>query len=176
MRELAPAKRADGHFYEGPNGDTMIYGMRGNPFSESDIDEGVVTTTSFGYAMLANQGQIFDTGGYTGNWSEHTDLAKDGKMAVLHQKELILNETDTENILKAVELVREFATEMKSGFTSSIMDMISNIKPSKNEDISEVQQEVHITAEFPNATSAKDIEDALLSLNDRSIQYAFKIR
>jgi hypothetical protein len=36
----------------------------------------------------------FDTGGYTGDWG-----GAYGKMALLHKKELVLNEGDTENFL-----------------------------------------------------------------------------
>ncbi|WP_413381234.1 phage tail tape measure protein [Alkalihalobacillus sp. 1P02AB] len=41
----------------------------------------------------------FASGGYTGNF-------KGGKLAVLHEKELILNKSDTENMLKMVEKAR----------------------------------------------------------------------
>jgi hypothetical protein len=42
----------------------------------------------------------FDTGGYTGEWGP------EGKFAMLHQKEIVLNQTDTENLLAAVEMLR----------------------------------------------------------------------
>lgn len=45
----------------------------------------------------------FDTGGYTG-----TGLGA-GKLAFLHDKELILNKTDTENMLQAVKEVRKLS-------------------------------------------------------------------
>jgi len=44
-----------------------------------------------------------DTGGYTGEWGDS------GKLAMLHQKELVLNPVDTSNILAAVDLVRQAA-------------------------------------------------------------------
>jgi hypothetical protein len=34
-----------------------------------------------------------DTGGYTGNWGS------EGRLAMLHQKEIVLNARDTENML-----------------------------------------------------------------------------
>ena len=34
----------------------------------------------------------YDTGGYTGNWN-----SSDGKLALLHKKELVLNKDDTKN-------------------------------------------------------------------------------
>jgi len=45
----------------------------------------------------------FETGGYTGTWS-----GNDGRLALLHQKELVLNKDDTSNMLKIVGMVREF--------------------------------------------------------------------
>ena len=42
-----------------------------------------------------------DTGGYTGVWGP------DGRIAMLHEKELVLNASDTANFLKAVDVMRE---------------------------------------------------------------------
>ena len=42
----------------------------------------------------------FDTGGYTGNWE-----GQYGKLALLHQKELVLNAGDTENFLASMEIL-----------------------------------------------------------------------
>ena len=44
------------------------------------------------------------SGGYTGSWGST------GKIAVLHEKELVLNASDTENILAAVGLLRDFSS------------------------------------------------------------------
>jgi len=40
------------------------------------------------------------SGGYTGEWGS------DGKLAILHEKELVLGAEDTANILATIELVR----------------------------------------------------------------------
>jgi hypothetical protein len=45
----------------------------------------------------------FDTGGYTGEWGS------DGRLALLHQKELVLNADDTSKFLSAIEIVRNIA-------------------------------------------------------------------
>jgi hypothetical protein len=50
------------------------------------------------------------TGMYTGSWGS------EGKVAILHEKELVLNQTDTQNILDAVTIARAMAM----GVTSSI--------------------------------------------------------
>lgn len=115
----------------------------------------------------------YDTGGYTGSWSDGNSDAKNGKLAYLHQKELVLNAADTENILKAVDIVRQMVQTLKS---SAVVDTFSNIANSISTQPSgeTVEQNVHITAEFPAANSAAEIESALLSLNERAIQYSFR--
>lgn len=120
----------------------------------------------------------YDTGGYTGSWSDKTADAKNGKLAVLHQKELVLNATDTQNILAAVESVRSFADKLKStSLAQSLSTALGAISGAKANNASEtIDQNVHITAEFPAANSAAEIESALMSLNDRAIQYAYKFR
>ena len=115
----------------------------------------------------------YDTGGYTGSWSDGDKDAKNGKLAYLHQKELVLNESDTKNLLNAVDIVRQLTQSLKS---SALQESITNLSVLKTPAMGEkkIKQDVHITAEFPNANSASEIEQALLSLNDRAIQYSFK--
>jgi len=45
----------------------------------------------------------YDTGGYTGDWGVA------GRLAMLHEKELVLNAEDTENFLSAIEMVRDIS-------------------------------------------------------------------
>lgn len=70
----------------------------------------------------------FDTGGYTG------DFGNDGKLAVLHEKELVLNKQDTSNVLEAVDIARNIA---KGFATSSIgantLESITNNNNTTNE-------------------------------------------
>ena len=54
----------------------------------------------------------FDTGGYTGKWTGSTNNAE-GRLAVLHEKELVLNSKDTENILSAVKIQRNLLDSIK---------------------------------------------------------------
>jgi len=49
----------------------------------------------------------FQEGGYTGDFSG-------GRLAVLHKKELVLNEEDTSNILNAVQMMRDVMKEIPS--------------------------------------------------------------
>jgi TP901 family phage tail tape measure protein len=65
----------------------------------------------------------FDTGGFTGSGFS------DGKLAILHQKELVLNQMDTSNILKAVNLVRNFASNIQLPNFASVFESITPKSP-----------------------------------------------
>jgi hypothetical protein len=54
-----------------------------------------------------------DTGGYTGDWN-----TSEGRLAMLHEKEIVLNKTDTANILNAVDVVRSLETSMLSSLAA----------------------------------------------------------
>ena len=99
-----------------------------------------------------------DTGGYTGEWN-----SKDGKLAMLHQKELVLNAQDTQNILSAVSIMRN----MLSNFNSQ---GLGQIQSSGNA----LEQNVHIEANFPNVSSTYEIESALNNLVNAATQHIHK--
>ena len=50
----------------------------------------------------------YASGGYTGEWGA------EGKLAYLHEKELVLNKEDTENILAAVGIIRSIESALDS--------------------------------------------------------------
>ena len=110
------------------------------------------------------------TGGYTGEWGP------DGRWAVLHQKELVLNATDTENILAAVSVVRELDSYL-DGIVKAMISSLSyaasafNSSVAHNEKTTTLQQEVNIHAEFPAAESAAEIRTALETLTLDASQY-----
>ena len=120
----------------------------------------------------------FDTGGYTGSWSNGD---KDGKLAVLHQKELVLNSSDTTKILDAVNIARKLdnLVNLKSIDMSSISaldkiaDAFKQVLKEKAKDSKEVKQSVEINANFPNVSSKNEIEEAFEELINLSSQYAF---
>lgn len=111
----------------------------------------------------------FDTGGYTGNWTDSgAGLdSKNGKLAILHQKELILNAKDTENMLKIIEAERDLI--QKGSATTPTLDLSSISKAISNDTI---KQRVQIDAQFPNAENTNEIKQALLSLADNAYIYA----
>ena len=119
---------------------------------------------------MLRQAITYDTGGYTGQWGgEETNLSKNGKLAVLHQKELVLNATDTENILAAITLMRDMTQNTISGLSTMNRMFKNNFNSSYNP---VTEQRVEIQASFPNATDAEDIRAALLNLSDKAYQYA----
>lgn len=160
----------------------------------------------------------FDTGGYTGEWGP------EGKLATLHEKELVLNKDDTKNILEAVELMRKtsgtimptereqleylkanaaivstsMAKELAQQGILTSNDLIRTIVNKLESNIfaqerlsqyalsaanelpsfeglnQNLDQNVHITAEFPNVQDHNEIELALSDLVNSASQYAFK--
>ena len=119
----------------------------------------------------------YATGGYTGSWDDQT-----GRLAVLHQKELVLNATDTENMLAAVNTIRDLSglnESISQTIASSIGSLIvkaisaggvSNINTTTSNDNSN-NNVFHISAEFPNANDVQTIKDAILSLPNIASQY-----
>lgn len=127
--------------------------------------------SGYGYTWM-------DTGGYTGDWGPGDGMpdAKNGKMAILHSKELVLNADDTENILQAVQAVRQLTTNFRNGAfedTVAAFNKYGSALLQNSFDSSQtVDQNVHIEATFPNVRGAEEVESALLSLTNGAIQYA----
>lgn len=109
----------------------------------------------------------YDTGGYTGEWGP------DGRLALLHQKEIVLNAHDTENLLTAVSMIREISAQLESNaLAMRYLTTVDNYNAALKTAGDTLQQEVHITAEFPNATDHSEIEEAFRNLNNLASQYA----
>ena len=109
----------------------------------------------------------FNTGGYTGTWANGDT---EGKMAMLHQKELVLNADDTKNMLDAVSIVRTIASKL-SGFGLKVADMVGGVGTGTLA-AQGVQQTVSINADFPNVSSADEIQEAFNNLVNQAAQYA----
>lgn len=138
-------------------------------------DYGVhISSLSGGDLGWVKESQLFDTGGYTGTWSDGFAGTKNGKMAWLHQKELVLNATDTENILNAVNAMRDVVSMMKTSSLGSFASF-GNMSNAWNRN-TEVQQSIQIYADFPAAESATEIKMALEGLAQQAVQYANKTR
>ena len=96
--------------------------------------------------------------------------SKNGKLALLHQKELILNAEDTKNMLSAVEIVRDIMSGINT--LPSIGKTLS--QNSLNNDT--IEQRVEINATFPGVTEAIEIKQALEQIADNAYQYANKYK
>jgi len=89
----------------------------------------------------------FASGGYTGSFGD------DGKLAVLHEKELVLNENDTANILKAADIVSGL---MLNGLSLGNLSALGIGATAQT-----LEQQVTIEASFPSVTEHNEIELAL---------------
>ena len=125
-----------------------------------------IARLSGGALGWVSRGQIsgYDTGGYTGEWGNS------GRLALLHQKELVLNKEDTRNLLSAVNVMRNISTAIGS----RVLDRLA--MASANNNFSNgaggiLDQNVHIEANFPNVKNSTEIEDALNNLVNRASQF-----
>lgn len=114
----------------------------------------------------------YDTGGYTGEWGP------EGRLAFLHQKELVLNAHDTDNMLKMIQELKDFQMEFSRVIESnaraasqglnSMIQSTGRIYPMDHT----LRQEVTIHAEFPDVEDRYEIESAFENLINRASQYA----
>lgn len=168
-----------GNWYSGEQGAVRISSFSGEPYGDnSQTGEYSVhiETPDGGHLGWIRPDQMFDTGGYTGDWDNGINEAKNGKLAFLHQKELVLNETDTANILNAVNMIRAMTDGLKSGALSSALSSINSFSGMNSQSSQDLEQNIHIDANFPNVKDASEIEQAILSLADQATQYIHKIR
>ena len=92
---------------------------------------------------------------------------------MLHEKELILNENDTSNLLSTISFIRELVNMIDAQAASaSLFNLMST--PSPNPNTNTLEQKVEITAEFPNVNDRYEIEEAFNNLVNRASQYANK--
>ena len=121
--------------------------------------------------------QEFDTGGYTGDWG-----TSEGRLATLHEKELVLNKEDTRNVLSAVGIMRQIAPQVQqieAMIAGRTKTAIANLNMSfGNPTIGinypgqdQLQQNVSINATFPNVSVASEIEQALSNLVNEAAQF-----
>ena len=108
----------------------------------------------------------FDTGGYTGAWGA------EGRLAYLHQKELVLNAEDTVNMLTSVGILRQIASIIDLNALASAGGFISLMSSGVGGNQGTLQQEVHIEANFPAVTDKNQIEEAFGDLVNLAAQYA----
>ena len=113
-----------------------------------------------------------ETGGYTGNWN-----SKEGKLAILHEKELVLNKQDTKRVLDAVAMTRNMKLNLEDTYKNMLnqanAQKASNLTQSQNT-AGTIEQKVEITAEFPGVEKSAEIEQAFNNLINIASQHAYK--
>ena len=122
----------------------------------------------------------YESGGYTGEFNN-------GRLAILHEKELVLNQEDTRNILAAVELVRSFTPDLinsiektldsnVASFIGMLASRMDNSTPVASTHDT-IEQTVTIErVEFPNVTSADEINEAFATIVNDAAQWANRKR
>ena len=155
--------------------DTRISKGKKDGFTEEEVRLGQQLITyqypsslgGYGYTReRAKQIMGYNTGGYTGAWGQ------EGRLAILHQKELVLNADDTMNLLKAVEIIRNISNiiDLHAGMQSLGIGALNASTIGNNSQV--IEQQVTIHAEFPNAVDHNEIEEAFNTLINSASQFA----
>lgn len=163
----------------GANGTWKVTSSSGKSVIVGNVTTGSSTTETKKNAInkaYELYGQ-FATGGYTGAWGDS------GKLAILHEKELVLNADDTKNFLSAVNTIRTLSSSVGGSIQDAVLKAVVNTALSlgsiKTNGVmgniannnSSTDNVFNITAEFPNANSVDDIREAILSLPNLASQY-----
>ena len=159
-----------GYYYTSSNGGSKGKRGIGKQVRITQIANGAkypihVYSTDSAYGWLKKE-QLsgYDTGGYTGEWDNS------GRLALLHQKELVLNATDTQNMLAAVEIIRSITDTIGSGMLSRLASLNASAVGFNANNAETIEQNVHIEASFPNVKDSREIEDALNNLVNTASQ------
>lgn len=154
--------------------DQYTIGYYGSNWSVLDMNGNPVATPNQGGSRqqvlqdLRKLNGGYDTGGYTGDWH-----SSEGKVALLHEKELVLNKKDTKNILDAVNIVRSIDNLLdRIGGNFNLPNLLSSVSTgdayvSKGS----LDQNVHIDAHFPNVNNHLEIEKAFDNLLNHASQF-----
>lgn len=113
----------------------------------------------------------FKSGGYTGSWGPS------GRLAIIHEKELILNQDDTNSLINIIREYGKLKSPNMDILNLSFNDIITKFKSiinkiNLNDQNQVAAQQVSIEASFPNVSVASEIEDAFNDLLNRAAQYA----
>lgn len=145
-------------------------------FSEAEVRAGqqLINYTyppnlnGYGYSRdKAKQLMGYDTGGYTGAWGDS------GKLALLHEKELVLNKEDTANMLTAIDMIRQISSMIDLNAMSSMKGLGGMLTAGGvGQTMGGIEQHIEIHASFPDATDHSEIEEAFHNLLNSASQYA----
>lgn len=165
--------QADSIYANDPNyrGSTTYQGS--TAFGTTATKTAKDTVTKEEIARILHHSVKYASGGYTGEWNGDGDPnVEDGKLAFLHQKELVLNESDTSNILKVVETVRNMKDNIVNGI-GNLFNGARGINNISNSTDNSIGNTYNITAEIstPNG-DVEEIKQAILDLPNYASQYA----
>lgn len=168
-KEIMGVKEQDGlRYYYIDNFGGGLFGKKPRYILASDID----SIMQRGYqdrqwfSSVLNTLSSYDTGGYTGSWGP------EGKLAMLHQKEIVLNADDTVNLLDSIQLLRSILTTIDlQAANAQFASLLSSsyFTPTTSEVL---EQNVHIDAHFDSVTDRNEIVEAFNTLVNRASQYA----
>ena len=158
-------------------GESVDYKLKGQEFVDFFSNNinlyknggGASTYSSLSDEELKKKLAGLASGGYTGEWGNT------GKLALLHEKELVLNKDDTDNILNAVTLIRKISSAIDLRAAASSLSSGLN-SPNYDNESGMLEQVVTIHAEFPNVQDRNEIEEAFDNLINRASQYAHRRR
>ena len=111
----------------------------------------------------------YATGGYTGKWS-----GSNGRLALLHPAEYVLNKEDTPNILNAVKIAKGISDSLLGLNDSALSGLTNSISAIGNG--MNFEQNVEIHADFPGVAKAEEIKSAFNNLINLASQRATKNR
>ena len=117
--------------------------------------------------VVHNKKVVMDTGGYTGDWG-----SDEGRVAILHEKQLVLNKQDTKNFLDGVMVLRQITSNLGGSLQARVSGLKSSYFNANSTD--EIQQKVQISASFPNVNSKRQIEEAFNDLVNLAAQRALR--
>ena len=118
------------------------------------------------------------SGGYTGSWGDDS-----GRWALLHQKELVLNENDTKNMLSAVQILRSIPYSViaqslinsSTNTASALSGINSGISGLAAAATNNESKTMVVNADFSGVHDADEIYQALLELENYGLQNSYSV-
>ena len=161
------------------NGSTRKKNLEAKGFSYNEIQGLVNTYFDNSQALIAANGinwpsdyskyifSRFNTGGYTGSWGSY------GKLGILDEKELVLNQGDTANFLASMEVLERILQVIDlHSMNAQLGGLLSSPSYGGNNNETTIEQNVHIEASFPGVSDRNEIEEAFNNLVNQASQYA----
>ena len=161
------------------NGSTRKKNLEAKGFSYNEIQGLVNTYFGNSQALIAANGinwpsdyskyvmSRFNTGGYTGSWGPY------GKLGILDEKELVLNQGDTANFLASMEVLERILQVIDlHSMNAQLGGLLSSPAYGRNNNETTIEQSVHIEASFPGVTDRNELQEAFNNLVNQASQYA----